>query len=424
MTVSNDHRFPSIDPADLGLVHDPAEWEDMGAWHERVAGIRRSHSAVWVDAPEYQPYLALLRHADIFEVERNHDVWHNTSRVTLAPDAFFDQAMAMGMPEPKSLVQLDGHDHRVHRQVANDWFKPAATQRWQSRIEEIADEFVDKMREMGGACDFAVDIAQPYTLRVIMEIYGVPEEDEPLMLELTQGVFGGSDPEFVGEGEDMLMSAAGSVFTFIQYFNEVTEDRRGCPRDDLASVIANGEVDGHLMDDEHRLWYYIIVATAGHDTTSFALAGGLQALLENPQQFDALRARPELVTNAAEECIRWTSPVRHMMRYADVDTVVAGRAVPAGSRVLLCYPSANRDDAVFERPMEFDVTRPDAGELISFGLGPHFCLGAHFARRELRTMLGKLAGQLESIELAGTPASSRAHFVSGTKHLPITYRFR
>ncbi len=280
------------------------------------------------------------------------------------------------------------------------------------------------MCDLGDTCDFAVDIAQPYTLRVIMEIYGVPEDDEPLMLELTQGVFGGSDPEFVGEGEDMLMSAAGSVFTFIQYFNEVTEDRRAHPRDDLASIIANGEVDGHLMDDEHRLWYYIIVATAGHDTTSFALSGGLQAMLERPEQFRLLQHDPELVTNAAEECIRWTSPVRHMMRYAHADTEIAGRSMPAGSRLLLCYPSANRDGAVFERPMEFDVERPDLGNLISFGLGPHFCLGAHFARREIRTMLGKLASRLETIELAGTPVNSRAHFVSGTKHLPISYRFR
>lgn len=409
---------------ELTLFHDAEQWVDMAAWHERVRELRREQGAVWVSASDYQPYLALLRHADVYAVERNHETWHNTTRVTLAPDSFFEQILSMGMPEPKSLVQLDGHDHRVHRQVANDWFKPAATRRWQARIDEIAEEFVQRMRDLGDSCDFAVDIAQPYTLRVIMEIYGVPEEDEPLMLELTQGVFGSSDPEFVVEGEDMLMSAAGSVFKFIQYFNEVTEDRRACPRDDLASIIANGEVEGELMDDEHRLWYYIIVATAGHDTTSFALSGGLQAMLERPGQFQALQQDPELVTNAAEECIRWTSPVRHMMRYAAEDTEIAGHAMSAGSRVLLCYPSANRDEEVFDRPMEFDVARSDVGNLISFGLGPHFCLGAHFARREIRTMLGKLAAQLDSIELIGEPQNAQAHFVSGTKHLPIAYRFR
>ena len=404
------------------LFHEPGDWEDMAAWHQRVATLRREAGSVWVDAPDYSPYLALLRHGDVFEVERNHDVWKNTTKVTLAPDAFFDQALGMGMPEPKSLVQLDDRDHQVHRQVTNDWFKPAATKRWQQRIDEIADEYIDKMRALGGACDFAVDIAQPYTLRVIMEIYGVPRDDEPLMLDLTQGVFGGADPEFASD-PDILVSTMGSVMQFIQYFNEVTEDRRACPKDDLASVIANGQVDGCPMDDEHRLWYFIIVATAGHDTTSFALTGGLQALLEHPEQFAALQATPELVTSAAEECIRWTSPVRHMMRYAVEDTVVAGHELAAGSRVLLCYPSANRDEMVFSNPMQFDIARPDVGNLLSFGLGPHFCLGAHFARRELRTMLGKLAAQLDHIELAGTPENARAHFVSGTKHLPISYRF-
>lgn len=414
----------SDDEEVLGLFHEPSEWEDMAVWHAQVAALRRNEGSVWVSAPDYQPYLALLRHADVFEVERKHELWQNTSRVTLAPDTFLEQALGMGLPEPKSLVHLDGRDHHVHRQVTNDWFKPAATNRWQQRIEEIADEFIAKMRDLNGECDFAVDVAQPFTLRVIMEIYGVPPEDEALMLELTQGVFGGSDPEFAAGDTDMLVSAAGSVLQFIQYFNEVTEDRRACPRDDLASIIANGEVDGCPMSDEHRLWYYIIVATAGHDTTSFALTGGLQALLEDPDQFAMLQQHPELVNNAGEEIIRWTSPVRHMMRYATADTAIAGHSMPEGSRVLLCYPSANRDEEVFERPMEFDISREDAGNLISFGLGPHFCLGAHFARREIRTMLGKLAGQIEAIELAGTPSNARAHFVSGTKHLPISYRFR
>ncbi len=127
MTSSQGARSTTQQSAGLGLFHDPAEWEDMVGWHERVAELRRQQGAVWVDAPDYQPYLALLRHADVYAVERNHETWKNTTRVTLAPDAFFEQVMGMGMPEPKSLVQLDDRDHRLHRQVANDWFKPAAT---------------------------------------------------------------------------------------------------------------------------------------------------------------------------------------------------------------------------------------------------------------------------------------------------------
>lgn len=304
-----------------------------------------------------------------------------------------------GFPLPKSLVHLDGTEHRDHRQVTNDWFKPAAVKRRQPRIEEIADRFVQKMRDLGGECDFAADIAKPYTLHVIMDIYGVPEEDEPLMMELTQGLFGAADPEFLGDAESPEARLMASVMQFIQYFNEVTEDRRACPVDDLASIIANGEIDGAPMDDLHRLWYYIIVATAGHDTTSFALSGGLEAMLRDPDQLWTLRDEPDLLVNATDEVIRWTTPVRHFMRYATEDIELGGVTVPEGERVLLSYPSANRDEAVFPDAMHFDVRNPEADKLMAFGLGAHFCLGSQFARREVRTMLAKLSQQLAHIEV-------------------------
>ncbi|WP_436793919.1 cytochrome P450 [Actinospongicola halichondriae] len=411
------------DESTVTLFQDPRAWEDMAAWHEQVAELRRDTPIVSVDHPDFEHYWVLTRHADVFDVERHPDLWRNTAQSALMSSSEWNDAMATGIT-PKALVHLDGEEHRAHRKVANDWFKPSATARWQERIDQIADEYIETMRELDGRCDFAIDVAQPFTLRVIMEIYGVPREDEPMMLELTQGMFGGSDPEFMGDAEDPIASALASVMTFIQYFNEMTEDRRACPQDDLGSIIANGEVDGCPISDEHRLWYYIIVATAGHDTTSFGLTGGLRELIERPDQFAALRDDPSLIVNATEEIIRWTSPVRHMLRTAEEDTRVGDVDMPAGSRVLLSYPSANRDEAVFERSMEFDVRRPDADKLLSFGLGPHFCLGAHFARREIRTMIGKLADQLDFIGLAGEPTDARAHFVGGTKHLPIEYRFR
>jgi cytochrome P450 len=189
-------------------------------------------------------------------------------------------------------------------------------------------------------------------------------------------------------------------------------------------VIANGEPGGCPIGDAERLWYYIIVATAGHDTTSYALSGGMEALLRDPGQLHALRDDPGLIVNAVEECIRWTSPVRHFMRYATRGTEVAGVHIPEGGRVLLSYPSANRDEAVFADPMRFDVRRADADRQLSFGFGAHFCLGSQFARRELRVMLTKLVEQLASIEPAGPAAWSESSFVSGVKHLPIRYAFR
>jgi cytochrome P450 len=348
----------------------------------------------------------------------------NTQRAVLTPEAYEAKARDAGLPPARTLIHLDGKDHKDHRMVTNDWFKPATVQRYQEQIESLADLYIARMRELGGECDFARDIAQPYTLRVIMSIYGVPASDEPLMMELTQGLFGAADPEYMGDAADAESRMIATVMRFVEYFNGITEDRRACPTADLASVIANGEPGGCPIGDAERLWYYIIVATAGHDTTSYALSGGMEALLRDPAQLQALRDEPGLVVNAVEECIRWTSPVRHFMRYATRATAVAEVAIPEGGRVLLSYPSANRDDAGFADPMRFDVQRADADRQLSFGFGAHFCLGSQFARRELRVMLTKLVEQLASNEPAGPAAWSESSFVSGVKHLPIRYRMK
>ncbi len=404
--------------------YNPQLWADMDAWHAGVRELREREGIVYVDDPGYSPFWAVLRHPDVFAISRDNSGWLNTSQAVLGLDSDWQQLMDSGLPPPCSLVQLDGTKHRDHRQVTNDWFKPAVVGKRQPRIDELADLFIDRMRELGGRCDFAKDIAQPYTLRVIMDIYGVPEQDEPLMLELTQGIFGASDPEFLGDAEDPGQRATAAVMQFVQYFNEITQDRRACPADDLASVIANGTIDGELMGDYERLWYYIIVATAGHDTTSFALSGGMERFANQPDQLWALRDDPELIPNATDEVIRYTTPVRHFLRWAAHDQTVGGVDIPEGGRVLLSYPSANRDAAVFTDPDTFDVRRPEADKMFAFGGGAHFCLGAQFARREIRTMLGRLSQQLSHVEQVGDAQYAESHFVSGVKHLPIEYAFR
>jgi cytochrome P450 len=405
------------------LLADPTSWTDMDRWHERMGKIRRETPVVPVEADGFAPFVAVLRYSDVAAVERDPDLWHNTSRSVLQPEAEIQQMADAGLPMPRTLVHLDGTDHRDHRQVTNEWFKPASVRHRQPRIDALADLFVERMRALGGQCDFARDIAQPYTLRVIMDIFGVPETDEPLMMELTQGLFGAADPEFMGDAADPAASLINSVVKFIDYFGAITEDRQRCPTEDLATVIANGRPGGCPMGDAERLWYYIIVATAGHDTTSYALTGGLEALLRDPAQLWAIREEPDLAVNATEEIIRWTTPVRHFMRYATRPTEIGGVEVGEGGRVMLCYPSANRDEEVFEDPDRFDIRRPNADRLQSFGLGTHFCLGAQFARREIRTMLSRLAAQLERIEPAGPAEWVPSFFVSGVKHLPVRYRF-
>lgn len=410
---------------DPGLIFVmPNLWADMDAWHRQAAEVRRRTAVLPVELEGFQPFWVLTRHADVLKVSRDNENWINTSRSVLGPDEDWERMLAAGIPAPRTLVHLDGVEHRDHRKVTNDWFKPAAVRHRQPRIDAIADHFVARMRDLGGECDFARDIAQPYTLRVIMDIYGVPEKDEPLMMELTQGLFGAADPEFLGDAADPEARLIQSVMRFIQYFNDITADRRAHPTDDLATLIAHGQPGGCPMGDAERLWYYIIVATAGHDTTSYALSGGLEAMLRDPDQLWALRGDADLALNAAEECIRWTSPVRHFLRYATQDMEVAGVKIPRDGRVLLSYPSANRDDDLFERPMEFDVRRPDADKLLSFGGGAHFCLGSQFARREVRMMLARLSEELATIEPAGPAQWSESAFVSGVKHLPVRYTFR
>ena len=410
------------DPRGLIFV-SPHAYADPEAWHTVAAELRRDEPVLRVEAEGYTPFYALTRHADVFEVSRRSDIFWNTRASVLGPDANLEFLHSLGI-DPKTLIHMDGVEHRDHRNVTNDWFKPAAVKKRQDAIDAIADEFAAKLVDLGGTCDFAQDIAVPYTLRVIMSIFGVPREDERLMLELTQGIFGAADPEYLGDVGDPMTYLTRTIARFDEYFAELTTDRQAHPTDDLATVIANGQIDGCPMERHAQLWYYIIVATAGHDTTSYALAGGMEALLRHPDQVAALAADPALATNAAEEMIRWTSPVRAFLRYAQQDTEIEGVPIAQGERVLLSYWSANRDEDVFADPMRFDITRPDAEKLISFGLGVHYCLGSQFARREVRTMLPKVLERVRTIELDGDPQWAEANFVGGVKHLPVRYTLR
>lgn len=413
----------TTDPRGLIFI-TPEAFADMDAWHETARQIRAESPVLRVEAEGWPGFWAITNHADVFEVSRRSDIFWNTQKSAPGPDFQYDLMQAAGIELPKTLVHMHGPEHIAHRQVTNDWFKPAAVRNLQPAIDAIADEFADHLVELGGTCDFAMDIAVPFTIRVIMTIFGVPESDEALMLQLTQGIFGAADPEYLGDLSDPLDLVMGTLRSFEAYFDELTADRRAHPTGDLATVIANGTIDGEPLGDLARLWYYIIVATAGHDTTSFALSGGMEQLLRHPDQLTAVQDDPELTGKAAEEMIRWTSPVRSFFRWAQEDTELSGQKIAKGDVVLTSYPSANRDELVFERPMEFDIHRPDADKLLSFGLGVHYCLGSQVARREVRTMLGKVLERVATIEFDGEPQWTAAHFVGGVKHLPIRYTLR
>jgi cytochrome P450 len=255
-----------------------------------------------------------------------------------------------------------------------------------------------------------------------MTILGVPEQDEALMLKLTQELFGSQDPDNQRsfEPEDFFEV----VRDFENYFAELTRKRRANPTDDAASLIANAEFDGKPMPDHDANGYYIIIATAGHDTTSASTAGGLLALLENPDQMDRLRADPDaLMPTAIDEMIRWVTPVRHFMRTATEDYVLQDRTIRAGESAILWYPSANRDEEVFDAPYEFRIDRNDARQL-AFGFGAHVCLGQHLARMEMSALFRELLRRVDQVELAGEPRYVQSTFVGGLKSLPIRYRMK
>ncbi len=418
----SDSTTSMLQQADL-IFTDPNRYLDIDSWHRTAAWLRRNDPVHRVEVEGFPPFYALTRFADIVEIERLPDTFLNTMYPVLFTRAESDQ-IRQGGGTLKTLIHMDGPEHHSYRAVTNDWFKPNnIRKRIEGRLLELSRKYVDRMMEMGGECDFAMDIARFFPLQVIMSILGVPEADERLMLQLTQGLLSADDPDFRA-GESRAESISESVKKFAAYFDQVTASRRVEPIGDLASTIANGTIDGHPLEDVQTFGYYVIVATAGHDTTSSSLAGGLRALIANPDQLQLLKDDPKLIDNAADEMIRWESPVRHFMRHAQDDYTLGATRIRAGEAVLLSYLSANRDESVFADPFRFDVTRANAREHLAFGIGTHFCLGAHLARMELRAFFRELLPRLDSIEFAGATDDIPSTFVGGPKHVPIRYRLR
>jgi cytochrome P450 len=277
------------------------------------------------------------------------------------------------------------------------------------------------MADYGGECDFATQIAAHYPLYVILSLLGLPESDFPRLLKLTQELFGGDDDEFRrGTTPEELLA---TLLDFFAYFQDITNARRATPTGDLASAIANARVDGEFLSDIDIASYYVIIATAGHDTTSSTISGGLHALIEHPGELASLRDDPALLPTAADEMIRWVTPVKEFMRTATADAEVGGITIKEGEAVLLSYPSGNRDEEVFTDPFRFDAGR-DPNKHLAFGFGVHYCLGAALARIETRALFAELLPRLESIELAGRPEWTATTFVGGLKHLPIRYSLK
>ncbi|AAK24465.1 cytochrome P450 [Caulobacter vibrioides] len=412
-------------------IIDPKAYADGDRIDQAFAHLRREAPLAVAQPDGFDPFWVVTRHADILEVERQNELFHNGDRATVVttiePDKKVREMMGGSPHLVRSLVQMDNPDHFAYRKITQGALLPQNLRALEARIREIARGFVDRMAEHGDRCDFARDVAFLYPLHVIMEVLGVPESDEPRMLKLTQELFGNADPDLnrtgksvtdVGEGVDSIQSV---VMDFMMYFNAITEDRRANPRDDLATLIANGKINGEPMGHLEAMSYYIIAATAGHDTTSSTTAGALWALAENPDQFAKVKADPSLIPGLIEESIRWVTPVKHFMRTATADAELGGQKIAKGDWIMLSYPSGNRDEAVFEDPFTFRVDRTP-NKHVAFGYGAHICLGQHLARMEMRVLWEELFARLDHVELDGAPTRMVANFVCGPKSVPIRFK--
>jgi cytochrome P450 len=403
----------------LGAIFaDAAAYADPVSWHEKAARLRREAPISRVVLDDYPPFWAITKHADVMEIERNPEIFTNAPVPALAAKADMERD-STNEAQLKTLVQMDGDEHKAHRNIVNDWFKPGNVKQMQDRVDELARQYVDQMAAAGGRCDFARDIATHYPLQVILSILGLPEDDYAKMLKLTQELFGAEDPDIGRAGEDHTVLEV--MLDFVTYFTQLAADRRAHPGTDLASVIANAELNGVPIPDMDVFGFYLIIATAGHDTTSNSIAGGLLALIENPEQLELLQSKPELIEGAADELIRYVSPVKHFIRTCHEPFTLRDVTFQPGDITLLSYASANRDDEVFEDPFRLDVTRENASSHLAFGFGRHFCLGAHLARMEIRSIFRELLGRLEHIELAGESTFVHSRLVSGPKTLPVAY---
>lgn len=401
------------------LFTDRRRWADMRAWREAAVALHARGPVHRVERPGYAPFWAVIDHASIQAISRQAKLFTNQPEVVLASQ----QVIAKRPFTVKSLVHMDAPEHPKYRKLVSDWFKPAGLKRLSGRLEEISQKAVQRMEAANGRCDFATEIALPYPLQVILEILGLPEADYPLMSRLTQEFFGQEDPD-LRRAEISTEVVKQTMAEMLAYFRRLTADRKKRPTDDLASLIANGTIDGESMPDAERLSLYMIIATAGHDTTSYAISEGMLLFLQHPEQRALLASRPDLLDNAIEELLRFAAPARHFMRTAQEDTEIAGQAIRKGDWIYLSYPAANLDPKVFDEPLRFDIERADADRQLSFGYGAHFCLGAPLARMELRSLFGKLLPRIESIELAGDPAHTSTTVVGGVKRLPIRFSLR
>ncbi|GAA2864605.1 cytochrome P450 [Pseudonocardia halophobica] len=414
----------------------PEGHRDEVALFEAYKWLRENAPLAIGEVEGYDPVYLVSKHADIMEIERKPHIFtsgggedkgsHNPILQNQAGDAFTKSLTGGSLRILETLTYLDPPEHTAIKDIANDWFRVANLKKWEDQIRTLAREAIDKYLHSGvNAIDFVQEFALYYPLHVIMTLFGVPEEDEPRMMGLTQEFFGTADPDAAREDVEPLTPEAAAqqwaaaIRDFYAYFDALVEDRRADPRDDLATIIANAKDEsGEFHAKEFAYGWFIAIATAGHDTTSSTMASLIEALALFPDQLARVQADPALIPDLVNEGLRWASPVKQFTRQALEDHELRGQRIRKGDRFMLLYQSANRDADVFEAPEEFRLDRKH-NRHIAFGYGPHMCIGQHLAKMELRIMLEELLPRIKGVRVTGERKVVQTNFVGGLKNLPV-----
>ncbi len=392
----------------------PDHYAKNGYPHAEWTYLREHDPVHWTEYPHTDPFWALTKYADIVAVAKQPKLFSIVKRLLVfVPDS---PAEPDPVPPFRHLLNMDPPDHGEYRSIISRRFTPRAVRELQPEIARITREVLDEVTGKT-QCDFVTDVSSRVPLAVIAELLGVPRKDWEQLFRWTNETIGGGDPEFQdGKSSDETFQRA--RLGLFQYFSDLVDERTKHPTNDITSIVAAASVNGAKMPQFEMLSYFLLLVVAGNETTRNATTGGLLALIENRDQWNRLKRNPALIKPAVEEIVRWTTPVIQFARTATEDTEIRGRKIKAGESVCLFYPSANRDEEVFDEPFKFDIGR-DPNPHIAFGIGEHFCLGANLARLELEVIFRQLVERMEYAEMAGPIERLRSSFVGGIKHMPI-----
>jgi cytochrome P450 len=401
---------------------NPGTFARHGYPHEAWSELRRRAPVHFVESNRSMPFWAITKHADIVRIGKDPDTFANEPDLVIRTP---DMAPPGELKFPPTLIQLDPPIHGKYRKIISKHFTPGALRRIHGDIERIAREIVDGLLAEGdeGRCDFVEKVSAPLPIAVIAWLLGVPRSDWKKLFDWTNRTIGSGDPEYQVEGQSSAETARQANVEIFTYFAHLVEEKKRNPGNDLVTVFAHAEVDGQPLPMIDVLSYCNIIVVAGNETTRNATSGGILTFIQHPDQLRKLQADPALLRPAIEEVLRWTSPIIHFARTAQVDTEIRGQRIRKGEKLALFYPSANRDEDVFDEPYRFDITR-DPNRHLSFGIGEHFCAGAHVARLELEFAFKYLLPRIAEIELDGPVERLHSNLVGGIKHLPIHYRLR